>query len=367
MPNAGEDDDDAALWLQPVWATEDEETPPGAPPRRIPAAEPDYAHPLLGPLARAQHAVSRLDARAEAAAPVIAEGLRARLAMREAAGWLAWARFTIHPRDLALRDAGLTGAYGPAMLADHLAAELPATTAQGYTFDIAPSDLAVDQALRTARHWRRLAETRSWRPLADNASMHELLAFLGAGPAAPDAEITEWLTDTTFRQHGPALIRAGLGARAWMNRAAVKEPLTLDGIFLAACLWRAGGFGRAVSLPFWLAPEAQLNRLAPRVGIAWMVGFLECVAAAATAALGDLNRLQAVADKGISLATLTARSKLPAAFEAVLRTPVMTAAGLARTLRISPQGALGLLRQMQEAGFIHEATGRASWRAFTIA
>ena len=364
MPSAGDDDDD--FLFRPVWETEDEEAPPGAPPRRQPAAAPDYAHPLLAPLARAQHAVSRLDARTEAAAPVIAEGLRARLALREAAGWLAWARFSIHPRDLALRDAGLTGAYGPAALADRLAAELPATTAQGTIFELAPSDLAVHQALSMARYWRRLAEMRSWRPIADAAAMRELLASLGAGQAAGDAEITEWLADSSFRQGEPALIRAGLGARAWMNRAAVKEPLTLDGVFLAACLWRASGFGRAISLPFWLAPETQLNRLGPRVGIAWMSGFLECVTASAIVALGDLDRLQAVADKGISLATLTARSKLPAAFEAVLRAPVMTSAGLAKNLHISPQAALGLLRQMQEAGFIHEATGRASWRAFTI-
>lgn len=364
MFSAGDDDDE--FWLRPVWETEEEETPPGSPPPRKPVPDPDYTHPLLGPLARAQHAVTRLDARAEAAAPVIGEGLRARLALREAAGWLAWARFTIHPRDLALRDAGLTGAYRAAALAGRLPAELPATTAQGYTFDLAPSDLAVDQALRMARHWRRLAEMRSWRPLADATAMHELLAFLGSGQPASDVEVAEWLADTSFRHQEPALIRAGLAARAWMNRAAVKEPLTLDGIFLAACLWRANGFGRAVSLPFWLAPEALLNRLAPRIGSAWMAGFLECVAAAATAALSDLDRLQATADKGHALAAPTARSKLPAAFEAVLRAPVMTTAGLAQTLRISPQAALGLLRQLQDAGLIHEATGRASWRAFTI-
>ena len=90
------------------------------------------------------------------------------------------------------------------------------------------------------------------------------------------------------------------------------------------------------------------------------------VTAAATTALGDLDRLQAVADKGISLATLTARSKLPAAFEAVLRAPVMTSAGLAKTLSISPQAALGLLRQMQGAGFIHWVTGRNKGKAFKI-
>ena len=365
MPSAGDDDDD--FLFRPVWETEDEETPPGTPPRRQSAAAPDYAHPLLAPLARAQHAVSRLDARAEAAAPVIAEGLRARLALREAAGWLAWARFSIHPRDLALRDAGLTGAYGPAALADRLAAELPATTAQGTIFELAPSDLAVHQALSMARYWRRLAEMRSWRPLADVAAMRELLALLGAGQPANDAEIAEWLADISFRRPAaPALIQAGLGARAWMNRAAVKEPLTLDGIFLAACLWRASGFGRAISLPFWLAPETQLNRLGPRVGITWMAGFLECVIAAATTALGDLDRLQAVADKGQMLTAPTARSKLPAALEAVLRAPVVTAAGLAKSLRITPQGALGLLRQLQKEGLIHEATGRASWQGFTI-
>lgn len=135
MPSAGDDDDE--FLFRPVWETDDEEAPPGAPPRRQSSAAPDYVHPLLDPLARAQHAVTRLDARVEAAAPIVAEGLRAGLALREAAGWLAWARFSIHPRDLALRDAGLTGAYGPAALADRLAAQLPATTAQGTIFELA--------------------------------------------------------------------------------------------------------------------------------------------------------------------------------------------------------------------------------------
>jgi DNA-binding IscR family transcriptional regulator len=43
----------------------------------------------------------------------------------------------------------------------------------------------------------------------------------------------------------------------------------------------------------------------------------------------------------------------------------VTTASLAKALRISPQAALGLLRQLRDAGLIHEATGRESWRAFT--
>jgi DNA-binding MarR family transcriptional regulator len=42
----------------------------------------------------------------------------------------------------------------------------------------------------------------------------------------------------------------------------------------------------------------------------------------------------------------------------------MTARGLAERLDVTPQAALGLLRQLLEAGLVREATGRASWRAF---
>jgi hypothetical protein len=67
---------------------------------------------------------------------------------------------------------------------------------------------------------------------------------------------------------------------------------------------------------------------------------------------------------GISLAR-TARSHLPRALDQVLRTPVVTARGLADSL--AAQAALGLLRQLVVAGVVREATGRAAWRAFTTA
>ena len=363
MESDGEDEDDNP-W-RPVWETDDEADPPGRRHSRQAAAAADYAHPLLGPLARAQDAIARLEAHTEAAPPAIAEGLRARLAYREAAGWLMYAKFGIHPRDLALRDAGLTGAYGPAAFAGRLEAQLPASTAQGYDFEVAPSDLAVDQALRLARHWRRLAEFRTWAPLADVAALRETLRFLGCGKAITDADIEEWLASVYLREQLPPLIRAGRGAREWMNRAQVTEPLTVDGIFLAACLWRQSGFGRAIAMPFWLAPEQRLHRLAPCVGIVWIARFLDCVAEAAKAGLAELGRLQSAAAKGQVLGR-TARSKLPMAFDAVLRAPVITAGGLAKSLNVTPQAALGLLRQLLDAGIIREATGRASWRAFVL-
>jgi HTH DNA binding domain len=266
----------------------------------------------------------------------------------------------IHPRDLALRDAHLTASYGPAAAAGHLAAELPATTADGFEFEIPPSDHAADQALRFAAVWRRLAEFRGWKPLENADTLQETLQFLGC--AAPLAEIQDWLAITEQLQE-PALIRAGRAARDWMNRPHTTKPLTQDGLCLASCLWRQSG--SALALPFWLAPEQRFNRLALRVGVEWLAGFLDCVAEAARIGMTELVRLQTAAEKAAFLGG-TARSKLPLASDAVLRAPVMTACGLAKQLDITPQAALGLLQQLTAAVIIREATGRASWRAFTI-
>src|SRR6516164_6622324 len=117
---AGEAEDEEEDWFRPVWETEDELDPPGHPRPRRPPREPDYHHPLLTPLARAQDALARLEARAEMASDAVAEGLRARMSYLEAAGWLRCAHVWIHPRDLALRDNVLTGSYAAAMASDRL-------------------------------------------------------------------------------------------------------------------------------------------------------------------------------------------------------------------------------------------------------
>lgn len=96
-----------------------------------------------------------------------------------------------------------------------------------------------------------------------------------------------------------------------------------------------------------------------------MADFLDCIAAAAKIGLDELRRLQRTEEMSRSLGR-TKRSRLTDAVDAVLRKPIITAGDLAETLAISPQAALGLLRQMTEAGLIREATGRASWRAFSI-
>ena len=337
-----------------------------SPTRREPPASGSDMHPLLQPLAEAQDAVARLEASASAASPAVAAGLRARVAYREAAGWLAHTHTWVHPRDLALRDAGVTGSYIVAAMTDRLAAELPTMAALNARPDTVPADQMASSALRLARLWRRLAEHRTWRPVADAAAVREALTSLGWSVTIDDAAVEDWLDLTSRRDRGPTLIRAGHGARDWMNRQGDADPLAMDGLFLAACLWRDAGFGRDIPLPFWSAPTQLHHRLSLRVGTEWQASFLACVAAAARAAREELAGLQRSETAGTALAR-TARSNLPRALDHLLRTPIVTAHGLAESLAISPRAALGLLGQLVAAGVIREATGRAAWRAFTTA
>jgi HTH DNA binding domain len=327
-------------------------------------APPDYDHPLLTPLARTQDAVARLEARTEAASEAAAEGLRARMAYLEAAGWLRQAHVWIHPWDLALRDNSLTGSYTAAAFGDRLATELPSTVAQESGWAAAPSDIVVNQALRLAQLWRRLAELRTWRPLADAGTLREALRSLGCR-VPEDEEIADWLASVHMLERGPALLRAGRAARDWMNLPGVDDR-NPDGPFLAACLWREKAAHTPISLPFWSAPEQRHHRLALQVGLAWIAEFLDCVAAAAQIGLRELERLREAENKGRLLGP-TARSRLPDALDVILRAPIIRASSLARSLNVTPQAALGLLRQLLAAGIVREATGRASWRAFALA
>jgi HTH DNA binding domain len=357
--------DEEENWFRPVWEIEDEAAldPPGSSRSRRRSAEPDYHHPLMTPLARAQDAVARLEARAEMASDIVAEGLRTRLSYLEAAGWLRCAHVWIHPRDLALRDSVITGSYAAAAAVDRLPAALPSTAAQASEFDIPPSDISVNTALALGRLWRRIAELRTWRPLTEAGSLRERLRPLG-GRQRDDAEIADWLRSTRALERGPILIRAGLAVRDWLNRYNV-ETYDAAAFFLGACLWREESGHRPIPLPFWSAPERDHHRLSLRIGLDWMGQFLECVTAAALVGLRELAGLLEAEKRRADLG-VTARSRLPDALDAVLRAPVVTADSLAKMLQVTPRAALGLLQKLMAAGLVREATGRASWRAYVL-
>lgn len=323
----------------------------------------EQARALLLPLVRAQDALARLEAAAAAASAEVRDGLWARLAFREAAGWLAHQGHWIHPIDLALRDAGLTGSYAAARLGQRLPSVLPATAAATEGVQEVPEDQEIALALAVARLWRRLSESRTWRPLQDAKALAVALAPLGERGSA--GEIAERLERLRGPDDLPPLVIAGGLARDWQEggRLGRSDRLSLPGVFLAACTWQAQG---GAALPFWSAPVQRLHRLALQPRRGWLALFLEAVAEAAMRAGQELGRLQRAEARAAGL-TRTARSHLPAAAALALRRPVITARLMASSLGVSHRAALGLTRQLEADGVIREATGRAAWRAFTVA
>jgi hypothetical protein len=380
--------DDTDPWLRPVWEDEPAENgidPPAMTARNWPVRnQPTAAHglnpsKLLTPMAEASAALARLDARLEAADPAVADGLRGRLALREAAGWLAHRYGTwVHPTDLGLREAGLTGSVTAAAMGGRLRAILPATLDNQAPPERLAEDQGIAQALHLGRLWLRLARNSSWTPLADAASLAALLGQLGDYACTRDAA-ADWLgrftgrasaADVNAADHGlPALARAGLSAQAWRAQEPAQgrgDQLSTAAVFLAACLWRRVGNTPTVALPFWSATPHQLDALGRLAGPDWLAGWLGAVCDAVQRAGQDLSRLQMAAGRAAALRR-TARSRLPAAAALALRQPVLTASGLAARLRITPQAALILLKQLVAAGVLREATGRAAWRAFVVA
>jgi hypothetical protein len=338
-------------WFRPVWdGDEDGALEPAVrprPPQYGPAGTAADAAALLAPLAAAQDALARLDAKTEAASPPIREGLVARLVFREAAGWLAHQRAWVHPLDLALRDAGLVGAT-----------QMPNTAGDGWAGLDLPERLCAEAAVRAAQLF---------------ASLLRRLAGTEPVPLPP-------------------LLRAAEAVRDWTEAGITEVAAPLQAMAAGAALLAHAKCLRVIPLPFWAAVPAltqaghdgrrdqgQVSTLpelraeaARRLGLgaapSWPATFLAMTAEAARAGLRELDRLEAAGAAGARLtAGLDRRSRLPEALAAVLRRPAVTAKGLAASLDVTPQAALRLLAELADAGIVRESTGRRSFRAFAVA
>ena len=406
-----EDEDTADERLRPPWEDiPDESDADRRPQRRQPPASgagdsrAGVDLPvLLTALADAGDALARLDTRVAAADDAIRDGLLARLALTEAAGFLAHAHSWVHPLDLALRDAGLTAPAALAALGAGARA-LPHTIAEpagrlGWEdppFETLPAaDQGVTDALALARLLRRLPGGGP-HPFGSTTATAVTLTALGARHLDP-RQLTAWWdahapASPPRRRFGarrgagraprPPLLAGAVAAQAWMESGIIDAPgqalLAAFGRLVRQApvrhvfvpVWSAYpavGFGDRDALPTLRSDAA--DRLAGWGGaVTWPVACLHLIAESARRGLRELDRLEAVAAAkgGDRLARSDRRSRLPDALDALLRAPVLTPKALAAQLRIVPQTATALLRTLQTEGVVREVTGRGSFRAFAV-
>ena len=361
---------------------------------------------LLVPLCDATDALARLDARAAAAPDAVRDGLRARMATAEAAGWLAHAHAWVHPLDLSLRAAGLTASTALAAVG-HGARSLPQTFAGAADpsdwadppFDaMADGDRAIADALSLVRLLRRLPGRPAAGPFATPATAAAALEPLGAGDSrsrAPHRLVDGARASTAGLA---ALWQQGRGGNGGKNAVAARRGARRPGLDggrphraprPAACAARRYRSARrpgtgAQRLPAGLgrlsgrrvcrarrtarpAQRRRRPRRRPRPPVTWPLAFLHLVAESARMGLRELDRLAAAAEQGRGVvAGGDKRSRLPDALDALLRVPALTPKALAARLRIAPQTGTALLRGLQGRGVVREVTGRGSFRAFAI-
>lgn len=113
-------------------------------------------------------------------------------------------------------------------------------------------------------------------------------------------------------------------------------------------------------------PLSRLDALAWKTGLEFQRLYLECVAEAALRGRRELARLLAAEQTAQALPG-RAGGHLQAAADAALRSPLVTASSLARTLGVTPRAGLDLIGRLVAAGLLREATGRRAWRAFVVA
>ena len=364
------DEDERDPFFAPVW--EQEPDAPGIPlarrPRPAASPLPDTGLlDLLVPLCEAQDVLARLDARAAVAPPAILEGLLNRMALAEAAGWLAHSFAWINPLDLALRELDLIGGTALAMLGGgHRHA--------WETQQLAFGDQAVTEAVALARLLRRDPATRRAMFDAPDMAREALGAF---GGHQLDAErFAQWRADGQAESALlPPLLRAARAAQGWMDAGAVEFPTPVQALLAALWLVARDGPLRCVFLPVWAAYPAvgrgessALPRLRVGGGLAaagWAGAFLRLVAESALAALRELERLETLAARAQALTgRADRRSRVADVVREAIRLPIVTPKTLVSRLGVVPQTATGLLRDLETAGLIREVTGRRSFKAF---
>lgn len=359
--------------FRPVWEDNEEEKGLDLPPSlqyRKPTTELSLSDPeLLRGLLETEQTLSRLDATVSASPPSIREGLIARMAFREASGWLAQASQWVHPNDVALRSLGLTGSYIASAKAGTLKRDLPNTLSET-SFAEDENTVVGDRTVALALALAKILTHLPKNALENADTVQNALVPLGwVVDDLKTVQVVDWLLD--YREDTkklPTIVAALYAAAVWRSiDDGVEDEVDLRAGFLLTCAMSERL--RTIPLPFWTARPIVygLQKSASPFGKERVVGQLKLINESGLSAMRELERLTDFQKRFTDLTTrLTKRSRMSDAIDAAIRLPIVTPQTLSRRLKITPQASTKLLRHLSDIALMTESTGRKSFRGFTI-
>jgi len=175
--------------------------------------------------------------------------------------------------------------------------------------------------------------------------------------------LSQWQSVEMSVQDMPPTIAAALLFDAWGTLDPAQRQHWLGGLLISAYLRSRGKVGS--HLPAFNVGLKAISRERRRAKerTTRLIAFLDAMAAAADAGMRELVRLQqAQALMERRLIGRRASSSLPSVIELVLSRPMVSAAMVAKVVKVTPRGALNLISELG----IRELTGRGRYRAWGV-
>ena len=175
--------------------------------------------------------------------------------------------------------------------------------------------------------------------------------------------LSQWRSVETSAQDMPPTIAAALLFDAWEALEPAQRQHWLGGLLIGAYLRSRGKVSS--HLPAFNVGLKAISRERRRAKdrTTRLIAFLDAMAAAADAGMRELVRLQqAQVVMERRLIGRRTSSSLPSVIDLVLSRPMVSAAMVAKVVKVTPRGALNLISELG----IRELTGRGRYRAWGV-
>lgn len=360
---------------------------------------------LLPAIVAAEDALARLDERAQRAA--VGEGFAERGHFFDAAGALWVSGELVHVEDLVLHDAhmdsrapsheltiahsvlrtrrriwtaepnwalssaGLSVLTATVGDGETVAPETKSLSAAGETSDDEEEPLANEMAEIDAilARSQRLLDSHAGKALSEAPSplvrskADDPLGLLGDDEWNERERLSEWRRLLPLANDMPPVLGAAVLFEAWELMEPLRRQQWLGGLLTSAQLRARGKVSSHLFSFFTGLKQIRHERRRARDRLVRLQAFLEGMRESALIGLKDMDRLLlAQTQMEIRFRDRRSNSSLPQLASFILSRPMVSAAMVARELRITPRGALNLLNEIG----VREITGRGRYRAWGI-